>query len=139
MTESTLKAALVPVLKVVMPGAVVFRHEDKHTAGVPDISVTWRKRTTWLEVKYINPKFIGKEVQLVTAMLLDREGYCYYVLYVDRVTEKYTYIVPPSLQLEDKYYLDLPIPAQYHRSGFDHRFVANFVRMSHEHGIQQPA
>ena len=52
MNEATLKSSLVGVLKNTMPGAVVVRHEDKFKAGVPDISVTWRGTTSWVEVKY---------------------------------------------------------------------------------------
>ncbi len=52
MTEADLKRRLVRALKSTMPGAVVFRHEDQFTAGIPDISVTWAGITTWWEVKY---------------------------------------------------------------------------------------
>ena len=52
MNEATLKRALVKAMRTTMPGAVVFRHEDRFTAGIPDISVTWAGITTWWEVKY---------------------------------------------------------------------------------------
>ena len=52
MNEATLKRNLVKSIKSTMPGAVVFRHEDQFTAGIPDISVTWAGITTWWEVKY---------------------------------------------------------------------------------------
>ena len=52
MNEATLKRNLVKAIKSAMPGAVVFRHEDQFTAGIPDISVTWAGITTWWEVKY---------------------------------------------------------------------------------------
>jgi len=50
--EATLKRNLVKAIKTTMPGAVVFRHEDQFTAGIPDISVTWAGITTWWEVKH---------------------------------------------------------------------------------------
>ena len=52
MNEATLKRALVKAIKTTMPGAVVFPHQDRFTAGIPDISVTWAGVTTWWEVKY---------------------------------------------------------------------------------------
>jgi hypothetical protein len=50
-TEASLKRGLVAAIKDAMPGAVVFRHEDKFTGGIPDLSVTWNGRTVWIEVK----------------------------------------------------------------------------------------
>jgi hypothetical protein len=50
--EATLKRDLVAAIRAAMPGAVIFRHEDRFTAGVPDLSVTWRGTTSWVEVKY---------------------------------------------------------------------------------------
>ena len=52
MNEATLKGALVKAMRTTMPGAVVFRHEDRFTGGIPDISVTWAGIATWWEVKY---------------------------------------------------------------------------------------
>ena len=51
MTEANLSKNLVLALKKRMPGSVVFKHNDRITAGIPDISVTWRGRTVWIEVK----------------------------------------------------------------------------------------
>jgi hypothetical protein len=50
--EGTLKRALVKAIRAAMPGAVVYRHEDTFSAGIPDISVTWQGITSWWEVKY---------------------------------------------------------------------------------------
>lgn len=52
MDEAYLKRRLVETIRKEMPGAVVYRHEDTFTAGIPDISVTWRGSTTWIEVKF---------------------------------------------------------------------------------------
>jgi len=51
MIESDLKRGLVKALRGI-PGAVVYRHEDQFTAGMPDISVTKRGRVVWIEVKF---------------------------------------------------------------------------------------
>ena len=52
MNEAYLKKRLREALAEVMPDCVVIRHEDKFSAGVPDLSVTWAGRTAWVEVKY---------------------------------------------------------------------------------------
>ena len=52
MRESDLKRRLVKAILATHPGAVVYRHEDAFTAGIPDISVTWAGLTSWWEVKH---------------------------------------------------------------------------------------
>lgn len=52
MKEADLKRRLVKALGSSLPGAVIYRHEDTFTAGIPDISVTWGGITSWWEVKY---------------------------------------------------------------------------------------
>lgn len=42
---------LVKTLQQAMPVAVILRHEDIITAGIPDISVSLGYRTVWLETK----------------------------------------------------------------------------------------
>jgi len=54
--EATLVKELEKALKTEMPGCAVQKHNDASTAGIPDLSVTWRGRTAWVEVKYDRPK-----------------------------------------------------------------------------------
>lgn len=49
--ESHFTSGMVAHLREKLGGSVVFKHSDQLTAGVPDTSVTWRRSTTWLEVK----------------------------------------------------------------------------------------
>lgn len=49
--EARLKGLLVKAIRAQLPGAVVYRHEDTFTAGIPDVSVTWEGVTSWWEVK----------------------------------------------------------------------------------------
>ena len=51
MTEADLKRELKAALLAMMPGGFAVRHEDRFTAGVPDLSWTWNGRTTWIEIK----------------------------------------------------------------------------------------
>jgi len=67
MNEATCKAALCKLLRATLPGAVVYRHEDQFTAGIPDISVTWRGRTVWVEVKLDRP---GRRAVVTAAQAL---------------------------------------------------------------------
>jgi len=72
MTEATVKAGLVRAIKAEMGGCVVFRHEDVFTAGVPDISVTWHRRTLWVEVKLGRGRLSG--AQNLALMRLGRQS-----------------------------------------------------------------
>ena len=49
--ESNYSSKLVEHLREHLGGSIVFKHADGMTSGIPDISVNWRKKTTWLEVK----------------------------------------------------------------------------------------
>lgn len=51
MTEAKFTKRLITEIKKEMPGAVVFKHADKFTVGVPDMSVSWGGVTTWWEIK----------------------------------------------------------------------------------------
>lgn len=88
MTEAKLKRAFVTQARRRFPAAVIFRHEDIRTAGVPDLSFTWRGLTTWIEFKVgPRPKFAG--VQAYTCARLAREGRCWIVVWDDRGTYVY--------------------------------------------------
>lgn len=73
LTEKSLQSSLAQALRQAMPGSVVFRHEDVMTAGIPDISVTWRGRTLWLELKLSSGQTRG--IQALTITRLGRVGY----------------------------------------------------------------
>lgn len=95
MDESYLKRAVCGKLKENMPGAVIFRHEDKFTGGIPDISVTWNDHTCWVEVKYDRPKSRAKVTgqQKLTLARLSRHGRAVLLTYVeDRAHDKTTVI-----------------------------------------------
>jgi hypothetical protein len=73
MTEATLVGALIGALKKEMPGCCVLKHNDGSTAGIPDLSVTYRGRTAWIEVKFTRPGSPGRisELQRLTLRRLD--------------------------------------------------------------------
>jgi len=116
-TEATLKSKLVKTLKETLPGAVVFRHEDKITAGIPDISVTWAGYTTWLEVKHANPRVRSREIQFIIVKDLAAAGSCFYVVYARDARGRYeTQLVHPLSEAT------LRVP------GINHLFIAEWLR-----------
>jgi len=121
-TEATLTRALVKVLRAGLPGAVVIKHADRFTAGVPDLSVTWGGRTTWLEVKYANPRLLSRGIQDLTMRGLARAGSAYYVVYF---ASGETCVAPdlgPGLRN----------PIRVSPTRHDHKIVVEFVRIKHE-------
>ena len=79
MTESGLKTLLIKPMKVCMNGAMIFRHEDRHLHGVPDISCTWLGNTTWWEVK-LTP-FEHRPQQELRCQQLEQQGNCWYIIF----------------------------------------------------------
>jgi hypothetical protein len=67
MNETYLKKCLTRELRKRMPTAVVYRHEDAFTAGIPDISVTFLAQTSWIEVKFDRP---GRQAKVTPAQAL---------------------------------------------------------------------
>lgn len=123
MNESSLKAALCKRLEEDLIGAVVMRHENRPgvTVGCPDISVTWRLRTWWFEVKYARPAIRSRGIQDVKIRQLAGVGMAYYVIYHEQGTIKTTRIAHPR---------DVDTPIAW-RDGFNHRFVAEFIQQVH--------
>jgi hypothetical protein len=95
MTEGKLSSALVKLLREELRDAVIFKHWDHITAGVPDISVTWNYRTTWYEVKYITKGIIQRGQQRRVLEQMGRIGVAWYVIYLATPIPG-TYIVHPS-------------------------------------------
>jgi hypothetical protein len=93
--ESGPKGELTKRLRVAIPGAVVIRHEDSATAGIPDFSCTYR-RTTWWEVKLAKPEFRSTGIQELTMLRLDSTAYARYIIFEDNEGEKRSYIVRPK-------------------------------------------
>ena len=91
MTEATLTRELLGVLERKLSGAVVIKHADRFTIGIPDASVTWAGTTSWLEVKLVRrrpratlPKSQFPTAQLVTMDRLAGAGRALYLIYFGR-------------------------------------------------------
>jgi len=95
MTETSLVAGLVNVLRTELKGAVIFKHADRFTHGIPDISITSR-HTLWWEVKYADPDFKLPGIQELTIKRLGTAAF--YVIFAERqplVPARTTFIVSP--------------------------------------------
>jgi len=121
MTESTVRSALVKRLRVYKDWFVL-RHEDHYTSGIPDISVTGNKMTSWWETKYQKGfSLYNKGIQQYTLEQLATHGYAYYILY----TPECVAIVKPHLSDP------LIFP------GIDHNKVVRFIRVLHGFGVHE--
>jgi hypothetical protein len=116
MTEATVRASLVKKLRLYKDW-LVLRHEDHYTSGIPDISITGNKITSWIETKF--QKTLGlynKGIQQYTLEQLDRFGYARYIIY----TPENVAIVTPTLS--DPLIFE----------GHDHSAVVEYFRNLHK-------
>jgi hypothetical protein len=128
--EAYLKGQLRDCFKKHLRGCIVLRHEDHFTAGIPDASITWKKRTTWLEAKHARPTPKALGVQIDTCNQLSISGYCWFVVYQERRGERRTLMVEP----QSFYDLD-SIPGECVTSGFNHYFVVDFIRSTYGYPV----
>jgi hypothetical protein len=84
--EAYLKRRLCEEVKKLIPGAIVFRIEDKFTGGIPDCAITAFDRTLWVEVKYRRPGNPGQLTaqQRMTMSKLIKHGRGLVVTYCER-------------------------------------------------------
>lgn len=71
MTESQLTGKLIKFVRVKRPDAVVFKHSDRTTVGVPDMSITCCGLTRWYEVK-VEPNWPPTKIQVATMAKIQR-------------------------------------------------------------------
>jgi len=60
---------------------VVFKHADRFTHGVPDISMTGNSVTSWWELKVADPEFDSPGIQELTMIRLAAGGCARYLIY----------------------------------------------------------
>lgn len=125
MTEKELKDQLVHCLRITIPMAVVLRLEDKNTAGIPDVIVTYYGHTVWVEVKYANPYVRGRGLQKLTCRRLATQGICWYLIYEEIKGYRRTLFVEPKHVVENSVN---ETPDECVAPGFDHEFAVRFIR-----------
>lgn len=94
MNEASITQSLIRALGKELPGSVIFKHFDVSTDGIPDISVTWGKRTVWLELKWDEGE--TRPTQLVTMMRLGHVGLAFYVRFGYENTCPLTWVWEPK-------------------------------------------
>lgn len=101
MNESTISSKFQTDFRKTLPGAEVIKHADKSMIGMVDASITFNKRTLWIEYKFIGPKTKGVDAafmrygvwspevvaeasptQAATARRLAHAGHCIYLFWV---------------------------------------------------------
>jgi hypothetical protein len=97
--ESFLKKRLGDYLRANLPDAVIFRHEDHFTAGIPDFSITCNGATSWIEAKVITDAhgFMAKKIQTLNMVKLNDQGHAFYVVWDSSDKQSRTAIVEPRL------------------------------------------
>lgn len=123
--ESEPKAKLCETLRKVFPSWEIFRHEDIFTHGIPDISATGNKKTTWIEVK-MGPGFKSKGIQEFKLQRLAHAGHAWYVVFWEDKKGRMTYIVAPHLIGKDR------SEWQDSAEGFNYDFIIQFLKKVHK-------
>ena len=119
MTESRLQSACLKLLRAELRGAVILKHSERFSSGVPDVSITWQGKTSFWEFKY-GPRLVwANGLQKLTCRRLAIAGTCYVVSYYTASNHPRTCIGAP----------DDPYARQ--AEGFNHRFVVDFVKKLH--------
>lgn len=131
MTEANLKSALVVLLRKAFPGYVIFRHEDRHLFGVPDLSVTGNGITSWWEGKHANPKFQSQGIQELTMLRLAKQSHARYIIWDEGEGAKRTLLVHPQE-------MNVWEEAKECAAGFNHRWVVDQIRKVHDHDNLRP-
>ena len=127
-SESALTGPLIRALDAAMSGAEIFKHSERYTFGIPDISVNWIN-TAWLEIKATETERLEHhkywEKQLITCRRLERATQrCWFVVYREMCGVRSTMIITPHEVFDDRH---LGLPA-WDSVGFDHKGVAEFVK-----------
>ncbi len=121
-----LSAKLVKALEATMPGSETIKHSDAFTAGIPDLSHSWFRITTWAEVKLDKGKGVkSRKIQERLCGRLARSSRCVYVVYSMRSKQKNVTIRHPT----GNHPLECPILREF--QGFDHAAVAEYIRSEH--------
>ena len=142
MKEADVCAALTKALRAALPGSDVWKVHDVSTKGRPDIVVTWRGFTTWLEVKLLRKgdsvEGCAKEspLQHRTMIQLQKQTYgrAWYVIYDLRdPKDKATFLFQPTDVLAGQLY------ATHVGHGFNHALVAELIEQTHSEDHREAA
>lgn len=122
MTEASVRSALVKKLRRYKDWTVL-RHEDHYTSGIPDISVTGNKITSWWECKlrHGSEQLPTKGIQQFLVEQLAEHGYAAYIVYHEQPPQVFIFI--PEQFPDIAYAISPP--------GLDHDWVVRYIRQVH--------
>lgn len=131
--EAKLKSNLMIMLRQALPKYVLFRHEDKFTSGIPDISITGFAKTSWFEVKHATPDFDSPGIQELTMLRLAAAGFhARYIIFTEDKNGdfKKTFIIHPK-------YIKLfsqkdGVAVEASCLDFNNKFLLEYIRGVHE-------
>jgi len=126
--ENALKSRLVKKLRDLrlehrMRAFTVFRHEDKLTSGIPDISTTYNQRTCWWEVKHGDPDVKLHGLQDFTLTQLGTASFARYILFLEEAdgSNKHIDFVDPVTHI---------VVASF--PGYDYTAAAQYMMDNHK-------
>lgn len=110
-------------MEKLMPSFPIFKHADRVTGGIPDLSIHGNRHSVWIEVKRVamESKIISKGLQDRTLEQLAKHSFCaLHVIYDEQ--DGHTYVVQP-VYLHDYRTVFL---AKFDE--FAHRSVAEYIK-----------
>lgn len=128
MDETQLKADLAAHIRINLRKCVVFSHGDRSSYGIPDLSVTYGGKTTWLELKYADPDFKSHGQQELNMKRLAHVGSAYYVIYETKGKENSVRLVHPDNFAT--WSSNLPV------AGFNHNWIMEKIREIHNDNVR---
>lgn len=87
MVENDIAAEILKRTRAGLPGAVVVKHNDVGTSGIPDIQVARANLTSWAELKFLKPgrtlRGVNKSQQLLFCheLAVVNNGRCWVLVY----------------------------------------------------------
>lgn len=125
MNEAKLNQDLKKALKLAFPSAVVLKHNDRTTSGIPDLSITYLGSTTWLETKLADPEIRDTAIQRDVCIRTSKAGCCLYVIFDNKNTPSTNIVHPLNLQI----WRTDPLQRW---PGFNNTLVVNYIRSLHQ-------
>lgn len=131
MKEEIPRSQCVDLGRRTMPGFLFLRHEDKFGHGVPDLTITGLKKTSWWEFKLAdeNDGFPSEGIQELTMKRLAAYGgIAFYVIYKQIARKQYqAFIVhPDDLSVWKTMRFESPV-----EETFPHHWVLKFMWEQH--------
>jgi hypothetical protein len=133
MAETQFVSNAVRELRRQAPSFIVLKHADRFTHGVPDVSISGHRSTSWWEFKHADPDFKSPGVQELTMLrLANATQRAWYVIYYE--VNRQVFIITPE---ELKKWPHSPYVRRI--EGFNHRDVAsNIINLHLEASSNDP-